>query len=169
MVLVSCVTYVILFQIFVVFGGETVNNTLANSFLDLLGKSNTFTGRTALWAVSDDMFLDSPIWGHGYISGNDYLTNVHFRGKGISPHNFIYSILHKGGILLFLVILSLIITSFKRIKRFLQTNDKIAFVIIITCITLFIMMLFEVYETIYLFFMLALMYYYPYISRSSNQ
>lgn len=165
-ILVGLIGFIVYFQVFVVFGGDTLETSVTDSFLLLLGKDNTFTGRTQLWAASANMFWEAPLFGHGYISANDYLASEHFRGMGISPHNYIYSILHKGGIFLFVVVSMLIKKSYQEIKFYMRNDDKVAFVILISNIVLFVMMLFEVYETFYLFFLLSLMYYYPDIEES---
>ena len=164
-VLIGLIGFFVFFQVFVVFGGETLKTSITDSFLLLLGKDSTFTGRTRLWAASANMFFESPLWGYGYISANDYLASEHFRNKGISPHNYVYSILHKGGIFLFIVVSLLIKKSYIAIKPYIRHGDKVAYIILISNIVLFVMMLFEVYETFFLFFLLSLMYYYPYIAK----
>ena len=92
--------FFILFQTFVVFLGNTISTTETDSFLTFIEKDRTFTGRTLLWEYSADYFIDSPIWGHGNIDASDYYKSGYFHGIRKTSHNYVYGILHKGGIIL---------------------------------------------------------------------
>lgn len=150
--------FFILFQIFVVFLGNTVSTTETDSFLTFIEKDRTFTGRTFLWEYSADYFFDSPIWGHGNIDATDYYKSGYFYGIRKTSHNYVYGILHKGGIILLLIIYNLVMISYRRIKRYI--NQFRAYTIIMTGAVLLVMCLFEIYDTIYLYFLLIFMFYY---------
>ena len=157
------VFFIIFFQLFVVFIGSSINSSLITDFIDFIGKDNTFTGRTELWGYSSGYFLDSPIWGHGYISSDNYAHSGYFHGKQQGSHNYIYNTLHKGGIILLLLVFSLFKKGYSQIKRYLNYNS--AFAIVFSSLAFFLMMLFEYYEALFVFFLIILMYYYPSIHQ----
>ena len=154
----SLLAFVVLFQVFIVFLGNALNSDESNAFLELIGKEATFTGRTDLWAYSAGYFWDSPLWGHGYIDTADYGNSAYFYGIRKLSHNYIYNILHKGGLILLFVLLGMTKISYRRIKA--RIDERRAFVIVITGVIFLIMCLFEVYDTIYTYFLLIFMYYY---------
>lgn len=161
-ILYSLLFYIVFFQIFIVFGGNALNTTDTNMFLDLIGKDATFTGRTELWSYSSGYFWDSPVLGHGYISSQDYQDSGFFHGIKKTSHNYIYNILHKGGIILLFVIYQLIAISYHKIKKkFYQSN---VYIIVLTGIVLMMMSLFEIYDSIYVYFLLIFMYYYDWFN-----
>lgn len=160
-------TAVALFQILIVFFGNTLNTVESNAFLDLIGKDATFTGRTELWGYSAGYFWDSPIWGHGYIDTTDYAESGYFYGIAKNSHNYIYNLLHKGGVILLFIITWMIKISYYRIKP--RINESNAYIIIMTGAIFLTMCLFEVYDTIYTYLLLIFMYYYnEFIPRQSQ-
>lgn len=156
-VLYSLLLSIVLFQIIIVFGGNALNTKDSNLFLDSIGKEATFTGRTQLWAYSANYYWDSPVWGHGYISAKDYYESGYFHGIKKTSHNYIYNILHKGGIVLLFIIYQLIAISYKKIKK--KVYDNNVFMIVLTGIILMMMSLFEIYESMYVYLLLIFMYY----------
>ena len=156
-ILCSLLFFILSFQIFIVFFGNALNTKDSNLFLDLIGKEATFTGRTELWSYSADYFLDSPLWGHGYISAKNYYDSGFFHGIKKTSHNYIYNILHKGGIILLLLIYQLVAISYKKIKK--KVYDNNVYIIVLTGVMLMMMSLFEIYDTIYVYLLLIFMYY----------
>lgn len=154
------------FQIFIVFGGEHLSGDFINDFLDSIGKDSTFTGRTRLWTRSFLYFGDSPIWGHGFITPSDYANSMFFHGDARNSHNYIYNLLHKGGIVLFYVVIKLLITSFRNIKS--SFDIGIGYMVVISTVVLFIMMLFECYDTFWVFMLLIMMFYFPFYSKQKD-
>lgn len=154
----SLLAFVVLFQVFIVFLGNALNSDESNAFLELIGKEATFTGRTDLWAYSAGYFWDSPLWGHGYIDPSDYLDSGYFYGISKNSHNYIYNILHKGGLVLLLVIFMMIKSSYMQVKP--RLGERPAYIIIMTGVIFLIMCLFEVYDAIYTYLLLIFMYYY---------
>ena len=150
--------FFVLFQIFVVFLGNTVSTSETDSFLTFLEKDVTFTGRTFLWEYSADYFLDSPIWGHGNINATDYYESGYFHGIRKTSHNYVYGILHKGGIILLFIFYKLVAISYRRIKGYI--NQRRAYVIIMAGVVFLVMCLFEIYDSIYTYLLLIFMYYY---------
>lgn len=159
LIIFSTLMLVIIFEVFIVFLGDSISNVTTNDFLNFIGKDSTFTGRTQLWNYSGDYFLDSPLFGHGFVTPNDYGNSKAFHGITRNSHNYIYNVLHKGGILLFLLLFLLVKCGYNAIKRNSKKND--AFCILMTAVTFMVMCLFEVYDSFYVFFILTLMFYYP--------
>ena len=158
---------VVLFQIFIVFFGAELRTDGTSAFLEFIGKETTFTGRTDLWAYSAGYFWDSPIWGHGFIDASDYGDSGYFYGIRKMSHNYIYNILHKGGLILLLVLLNMIKISYRRIKA--RIEERRAYMILITGAVFLVMCLFEVYDAIYTYLLLIFMYYYnEFIPRSNG-
>lgn len=156
-VLYSLLLFIVFFQIFIVFSGNALNTKDSNLFLDSIGKEATFTGRTELWAYSANYYWDSPIWGHGFISAKDYYESGYFHGIKKTSHNYIYNILHKGGIILLFIIFQLIAISYKKIKK--KVYDNNVYIIVLTGVILMMMSLFEIYDTIYVYLLLIFLYY----------
>lgn len=148
---------IVLFQIFIVFLGNAINITGADSFLTLIGKDTTFTGRTELWAYSAGYFWNSPIWGHGYIIAADYFKSGFFHTIQNS-HNYIYNILHKGGIILLFIIFQMVRIAYRKIKK--KISERCAYTILMGGITFMTMSIFEVYDPINTYLLLIFMYYY---------
>lgn len=161
-VLYSLLLFIVFFQIFIVFFGNALNTKDSNLFLDFIGKEATFTGRTELWSYSADYFFDSPLWGHGYISAKDYHDSGFFHGIKKTSHNYIYNILHKGGIILLFLIYQLIAISYKKIKK--KVYDSNVYLIVLTGVILMMMSLFEIYDTLYVYMLLIFMYYHNELS-----
>lgn len=167
MIIHSVIVVVLIFEVFVVFGGDSVANTQTNNFLNFIGKEATFTGRTRLWDYSGEYFLDSPLFGHGFVTTVDYGKSKAFHGIAMNSHNYIYNVLHKGGIFLFFIFFLLVKCGYNVIKHHLKRYD--AFCILMAAATFMVMCLFEVYETFYVFFILTLMYYYPNLCLKRNE
>lgn len=151
------------FQIFIVFVGEHLSGGIFYDFLDSIGKDSTFTGRTRLWERSLFYFWDSPIFGHGFITPSDYANSLFFHGDARNSHNYIYNLLHKGGIVLLFIVCKLLSISFRNIKS--SFDCGIGYMIVISSVVFFIMMLFECYDSFWVFIILILMYYFPFYSK----
>lgn len=154
------------FEVLVVFLGASIINSQANEFLNFIGKDLTFTGRTYLWDYSGNYFMDSPLWGHGFVTPVDYAKSGLFHGIAKNSHNYIYNVLHKGGILLLITIIILFKKGYRRIKKYLKYNK--AFCIVMASIAYLIMSLFEAFDSFYIFFYITLMFYYPYFASNGN-
>lgn len=154
------------FQIFIVFGGEHLSGDIFLNFLNSIGKDSTFTGRTSLWERSSFYFWDSPILGHGFITPSDYADSPFFHGDARNSHNYVYNLLHKGGIVLFFIVYKLLSISFRKIKS--SFDYGIGYMIVISSVIFFIMSLFECYDSFWVFMILVLMFYFPFYSKQKN-
>ncbi|MCF0196124.1 MAG: O-antigen ligase family protein, partial [Bacteroidaceae bacterium] len=93
-------TFYVLFQVFVCFSGEGLHNNELAVYLirDVMHKDMTFTHRTHMWDSAAHAFSQSPIWGYGCVDTEWYLS--HMSSFAVGPHNFIYSVLLNGGVIL---------------------------------------------------------------------
>lgn len=151
-------TGVILFQVIVCFSGTGLeNNDLARWFIvDVLGKDMTFTYRTHMWDSALRVFAQSPIWGHGFVDTEWFVT--HMSSLAVGAHNYILNTMVYGGVML--LALYFIIVA-KSIDNLIRINDTTSIKMIAYFSVMCIMMLFEVYETPLVLLMLTIMYYYP--------
>ena len=136
---------------------EIEQNELAVWFIeDVLGKDITFTQRTYLWDAASKVFMESPLYGYGLVTGDWYYSNMSSLAKG--PHNFIWAILIFGGIIL-LALFTII--CFMVFVRFPETKDRNILHIYATAAVMFLMMTMEYYPLPFIFSLLALAYFAP--------
>ena len=154
--ILALLTSVILFQIFVCFQGKGIEqNALAVYFIeDVLGKDITFTQRTFLWDAASKVFVESPIYGYGLVDADWYYSNMSTHAKG--PHNFIWSILIYGGILLLTVFKYISYLCFSRLFGFVRRNTLLIYA---SASVLFLMMTMEAYKPIFILTLMSLAYY----------
>ncbi len=146
----------VLFQVFVVFsGGGLKDNPLAVYLIkDVMGKDMTFTNRTVLWDAAGRIFSESPLIGYGWVPGEWYVA--HMTNVAIGPHNFIYSVLVNGGLVLFSILIFLVFVSLR------NNNFKTSYyswILVSGILTYAFMMLMEVYPFFFLFLLLTVTYY----------
>lgn len=146
---------IILFQMIVVFSGESLhNNEFAVWFIeDVLEKDMTFTNRTGMWDSAARVVEKSPIFGYGMVDKDWYFTNM--STFAIGPHNFIYALLIYGGIIL---VLNYFAIFYVAIRRLLTYTERETILIFLAIATLHFMMLMEVYSTFFIFLLLTLAY-----------
>lgn len=156
--LIIFVLFIILFQITIVFNGKGLHNNPYAVYIieDVLQKDITFTNRTSLWDSAGKIFIESPIIGYGFVNNDWYISNM--NSFAIGPHNFIYSILINGGVVLFTIFTIICILSLQKI---LSSYDKIATILLMGISTLFFMATMEVYPFIFIFMLLFFTYNYP--------
>ena len=156
--IISLIAVVILFQIFVCFQGKGIEqNELAVWFIeDVLGKDITFTQRTYLWDAASKVFVESPLYGYGLVTGDWYYSNMSSLAKG--PHNFIWAILIFGGIILLALFTIICFMVFVRLP---ETKDRSILYIYATAAVMFLMMTMEYYPLPFIFSLLALAYFAP--------
>lgn len=157
-------TIYVLFQTFVVFSGKGLeNNELAVYFVvDVLHKDITFTHRTYMWDCALKTIVSSPIWGWGFVTLEWYKS--HMTSFAAGPHNFILSILINGGVLLFSIFLSIAYKSYKAISPYIK--ERMGQTVIFAAVCLFFMALMEMYPYPIMFYMLILLFYYPYLQKN---
>lgn len=163
--MVSFFCVYILFQVIVVFGGVGLyNNEFATYFVEqVLGKSMSFSFRTSMWAAAGNLFMQSPIWGYGYASTEWWLS--HLSSFAIGPHNFIYSILLNGGVLLFSVFVAVCVETGRRVFSHRLSWHEL---ILVMGIEVWLFMgLMEVYPSFFIFYLLLLAYYYPSLNEKA--
>lgn len=156
--IVALMAAVVFFQIFVCFQGKGIeNNSLAVWFVeDVLGKDITFTYRTYLWDAASKVFVNSPIYGYGLVSGDWYYSHMSSFAKG--PHNFIWGILIYGGILLLALFTYISYMVFIKLPA---TNDRSVLLIYAISAVMFTMMVMEVYPIPFIITLLTLAFFAP--------
>lgn len=154
--------FYILFQCFVVFSGKGLqDNALAVYIIeDVLKKDLTFTQRTDLWDMASRLFSESPFIGYGYVDRDWYLINL--SPNAIGPHNFIYSILLHGGLLLLCVFIAMFLTTYSNYRQNITHTTTI---LMLGIDSLLFMQTMEVYPTFFIIYLMILVNYYPYISK----
>lgn len=155
--ILSLICVVIMFQIFVCFQGKGIEqNDLAIYLVkDILGKDITFTNRTYLWDAAAKTFLESPIYGFGSVDKDWYYS--HMTSLAFGTHNYIWSILITGGIILLSLFSYICFVSFSKL---FNTSDKYALFIYAMIAVLFLMMTMETYPSFFIFYLLSFGYFF---------
>ena len=148
----------LLFQIFVVFNGDGIeNNEFARYIVeDIMGKDITFTRRTEMWDAALRLIGESPLIGYGFVDSEWYTSNM--VGRAIGPHNWILSVLIFGGILLLAIMVYVIVISVAPIWRM---SERIPAVVLAGVMMYMVIQLMEVFPYFFFFYLLSLLYYYP--------
>ena len=156
--IVSLITFVIIFQVFVCFQGKGIEqNELAVWFVeDVLGKDITFTYRTLMWEAAKKVVVESPLFGYGLVSKDWYFS--HMSSFALGPHNFIWAILIFGGVILLALFTFICFIVF---ARFLRVKDKHILHIYAAAAVMFLMMTMEYYPLPFIFTLLSLSYFAP--------
>lgn len=128
------------FQVSVVLqGGEVTNPYVVDFVENVLHKDMTFTYRTDIWYQSVLSIAHSPVIGYGYQSPEWYEQEI----GGVMPHNYVLSVLMKGGIVLLLCAIANILLAYRQYRIHNNYTHQILF---ITLFILLFMQLFEVYS-----------------------
>ena len=77
-------------------------NFAKNIITNILHRDMTLTGRTIIWDITVNKFIDRPIIGHGMIADLDFQAMLGGI-TGINAHNTYLMILFNGGIILFII------------------------------------------------------------------
>lgn len=134
-----------LLQYFFVFALSISSNKLVSFFIeDILEKDLTFSGRTEIWFNDLMTFLDSPIYGYGYQTSEWLEVYI----NAISPHNYVFAVLLRGGILLLSCEIIILIVC---IRKTLLSKNKASSLLLFSVWTLLIMSVMEAYS-LYLYF-----------------
>lgn len=134
-VIVYCV-----FQVTIVFQGNEVTNHYVVDFVEnVLHKDMTFTYRTDIWYQSVLSIAHSPVIGYGYQSPEWYEQEI----GGVMPHNYVLSVLMKGGLILLLCTISNVLLAYRQYRKHNNYTHQILF---ITLFVMLFMQLFEVYS-----------------------
>lgn len=134
-----------LLQYFFVFALSISSNKYINYFIeDILQKDLTFSGRTEIWFYDLMTFLGSPIYGYGYQTSDWLEVNI----NAISPHNYVFAVLLRGGVLLLSCEIIILIVC---IRKTLLYSNKASSLLLFSIWTLLIMSVMEAYS-LYLYF-----------------
>lgn len=159
----SLLTVLVLFQVFVVFNGNGLENNEFAVYIvnDILQKDITFTHRTDMWDSAMRVIIESPIWGWGFVK-EEWFTS-HMSSFAYGPHNFILSLFIFGGVLLFAVFIMIVYYTIISVKAYI--NERIGQYVIFSAVCLYFMGLMEMYPFTIMFYILIVMYYYQYTDK----
>ena len=131
---------------------EIDNNYLVWFIEDVLGKDLTFTDRARIWLEAVLMVSDSPWYGYGLRDAAwfEYNFNV------LTAHNFILTMLLKGGLILLVIFIGIVWMSVTRANQHKTPEiNTLQF----GCSSLLLMMSMETYSMVLIFFLVFLNYF----------
>lgn len=133
--------------------------------VDILNKDLTLSGRTVIWDEAIKLIKGSLIFGYGEISDGRY---IRVGSALFNTHNIFLQLFLQGGILFVLFTLLIMFTSLYQIKQ--NQNQSVNSILLISVLTLFCMMITEVYAFIIIFILLFLVYHcYLYIPSDGRE
>ena len=94
-------------------------NIFADLIMNVLHRSLTLTHRTTLWDIAIKYIQESIIFGHGFMTGNEFVF-LYGRETFTHPHNFFLYLLTMGGIILFCIYMYGIMIANKHIVKYLN-------------------------------------------------
>ena len=145
--------FVLSFNFILIYMQMEINNNYAIWFIeDILGKDMTFTDRARVWLEAVDLIIESHWIGYGLQPPEwfDYHFNV------LSAHNFILTMLLKGGIILLCIFVIILIICIKNANK--NTTKSITF-LQFGCCSFLLMMTMESYSMMFVFYYLFLNYF----------
>ncbi len=159
------IIFFIFAQIVFVMIQDLENYPILASFVEsALGKDVTFSGRTFIWKDSLDLIYQKPAIGWGYRSAEWY--QEHF--SVVNSHNLILSILLKGGVLLLLNYIIIVLLAFKNTT--LSKHNSNTVFLAFSVVVFSIMMIMEAYNIFYVFSLFIIVYNLKHIDiQSTNQ
>lgn len=166
-VLAGYFCFYILFQTIVCFSGEGLHNNPIAVYIieDFLGKDLSFSYRTTMWDAAGKLFAQSPIWGYGWVDNDWYLANLSSLARG--PHNFIYSILLNGGLLLMTVFLAMCWLTVRQVLA--HKIDRLYITLLLGIQTWLFMGTMEVYPPFFIVYLMLLAYNYPSLQSQTSE
>lgn len=146
------IIFYFVFQILAVFMlSDLSNNSIARYIVeDVLQKDMSFSSRTNIWFRTAIAVAGAPLFGYGL---QDQEWNQLYIG-GVSTHNYVYSVLMKGGFVLLICLAFVIICVMRREKKYRNVASITA---LFGLWILLFMMIMEVYNIIYIIFLLGLL------------
>lgn len=159
--------FYLLFQFIVCFSGEGLQNNPVAVYIveDVLGKDMSFTYRTTMWDAAGKMFAESPLWGYGWVDAEWYQANL--SSLAIGPHNFIYSILINGGLILMALFVWVCYETWKRVAS--NRLDRLYIILLVGIQTWLFMGTMEVYPVFFFVYLALLAYYYPTLKNDDEE
>ena len=125
---------IIFFVLFIIL---RMQNLFSYILVDLLGKDLTFNGRTLIWDYAIELFKKNPLLGTGM---EVYETRLQVKGM-YHAHNTYLNILMEGGVLGFVIYITILLVEGKQLVK----NNVINSIISVGFFIYFIMGISEVY------------------------
>lgn len=135
-------------------------------FATFAGKSSTFLNRVAIWDVTLQQVMKSPIWGHGWQSESVRHIMYGNNSSIVHAHNMILEELYLGGVIFIafkLYFYSLFNRKIKQIK-----NDSIVKDVLASFICMEVLGISEFYINPLLYYVVIIMMYINYIVGEEN-
>lgn len=147
----SVLVFIIISHWLIVF--VKAQNWLDFIIVDILNKDLTLSGRSVIWDEAIKLIKNSLTFGYGEIPDGRYIK----VGSALfNTHNIFLQLFLQGGIIFVLLTLFIMFISFYQIKQ--NQNQSINSILLISVLTLFCMMITEVYAFIIIFILLFLVY-----------
>lgn len=146
--------FVLLFNFILLYMQMEIDNHYVVWFVeDILGKDMTFTDRASVWLLAADLVLDSFLFGYGIQSPEwfDYHFGV------LSAHNFILTMLLKGGIILSIIFIVIVVICVKNANKY---SSSAVTLLQFGCCAFLLMMTMESYSMMFVFYYLFLNYFF---------
>lgn len=99
---------------------------LINSVINF-GSDSRFTGRVDTWSIAIDMIQEKPFWGYGIGAAGDTLSLYGVASQFVTPHNMFIKLLVETGIFGCVLMVIILITSYKICVAELHDDIKKAF------------------------------------------
>lgn len=146
---------VLLFNFILIYMQMEIDNSYATWFIeDILRKDMSFTDRARVWFEAVDLISESLLFGYG-IQPPEWF-DYHFRV--LSAHNFILTMLLKGGFVLLGVFLTIIIVCVRNANKVVTPAITL---LQFGCCSFLLMMTMESYSMMFVFYYLFLNYFSP--------
>ena len=118
-----------------------------------LKKDITFSARTLVWQFTMEWIKQKPIIGNGY----EYSEVIMKKNRGANhPHNYMLTILYRGGIILFSIFVCMIVLAAIKMRKFM--DKKITKMIAFTIFASLMMSLMDSFDFALFFVMIQLGY-----------
>lgn len=145
--------FVLLFNFILLYMQMEIDNNYVVWFVeDVLGKDMTFTDRARVWLEAVDLISESLWVGYG-IQPTEWF-DYHF--KVLSAHNFILTMLLKGGVVLISIFVVILIVCVRNANK--HVTSAITF-LQLGCCSFLLMMTMESYSMMFVFYYLFLNYF----------
>lgn len=133
---------------------EIDNNYFSWFIESVLGKDLTFSSRVYVWLRAVNLIVESPWWGYGIQPSSwfDYHLNV------LTAHNFILTMLLKGGIILMVIFIYILYIAVKEANKYRTIAVNILH---FGCCSFLLMMTMESYSMFLVFYFIFLNYFNP--------
>lgn len=162
-ILKYCIIANVVFFLLIIIGNEM--DIFSFIIVNLLNRELTLTTRTIIWAITIERIKQHPLIGYGYVSGEQFeslLPSI----IGVNAHNTYLMVAYIGGITLIATLGIIFYVTQRKYDK--VRHSKYMSIIPITLFTLMIRAQVEGADTVYLIFILFLLYSYAKIENNEK-